>query len=80
MSVWMLPGLRHRWLTTMWTLFTFFLNWKLRSERGVYGILGQAYTALVPDQRSLYPGGHHTLTFYTKCVTPMELGVLLSRV
>ncbi len=27
-------------------------------------------TNSVPDQHSIYPGGQHTLAFYTKCVIP----------
>ncbi len=40
-----------------------------RSE-GVNGTPGLAYTNSVPDQHSIYPGGQHTLVFYTKCVMP----------
>ncbi len=29
-----------------------------------------ARTNSVPDQHSIYPGGQHTLAFYTKCVMP----------
>ncbi len=28
------------------------------------------YTNSVADQHSVYPGGQHTLAFYTKCVMP----------
>ncbi len=41
-----------------------------KKERGVYGTPSWAYTDSVPDQHSIYPGGQHTLAFYTKCVMP----------
>ncbi len=34
---WMLPGPRHRGLTTMLALFTRSYNWELRREQGAYG-------------------------------------------
>ncbi len=36
MKPWMLPGLHHRVITTMRTLFTCALNWGVRREIGVY--------------------------------------------
>ncbi len=51
----------------MWALFTGSLNWEVRREHGVYGILGQAYTNSIPDYHSSLPVGQHTLTLYTKC-------------
>ncbi len=31
-------------------------DWELRGEHGVYDTRGYAYTSLVPDQHSLWPG------------------------
>ncbi len=59
---WMLPGPRHRGLTTMRALFiTCSLNWDLRKEHGVCGTLGKAYTNSVPDRQPLHPDGQHIL-------------------
>ncbi len=44
----MLTDLRHGGLTTMWALFTFFLNWEVRRELGFCGAPGWAYTCSVP--------------------------------
>ncbi len=49
------------------------LNWELRKEEGA-----KAYTSSVPDQLSVYPGGLHTVVFYTMCVTPVGwLGLIV---
>ncbi len=37
---WMLPGPRHRGLTTMRAVVTFYLNLELRREHGVYDTSG----------------------------------------
>ncbi len=42
----------------------------LNRSKGANGTPSQAYTNSVPDQHSIYPGGQHTLAFYTKCVMP----------
>ncbi len=39
----------------------------LNRSNGNNGAPSQAYTNSVPDQHSIYPGGQHTLAFYTKC-------------
>ncbi len=75
----MLPDPRHRGLTTMRTLFTYFLNGELRREHEVQGTPRQTYTNSVPDQHSLYPVRQHTLAFYTKCVTPVGQLLALAR-
>ncbi len=41
---------------------------QLGREHGVYGSLGKAYKNSVP---ALYPGGQHTLVFYTNCAMPV---------
>ncbi len=57
----------------MRTLFICCLYWGLTKEHGVDGTPGYAYTSSASDQRSLYPGGQHTLAFYTKYVAPSWL-------
>ncbi len=42
----------------------------LNRSKGTNGTPSQAYTNSVLDQHSIYPGGQHTLAFYTKCVLP----------
>ncbi len=42
-------------------------------SKGTNGTPSKAYTNSVPDQHSIYPGGQHTLAFYTKCVMPEGL-------
>ncbi len=49
-------------------MFVFF-NWEYRREQGPFGTPSKAYANSVPDQQSLYPGGQHTLAFYTRCVS-----------
>ncbi len=50
------------------TLFICSLDWGLTREHGV-----KACTNSVPKQHSLYPGGRHTLVFYTKFATPAAI-------
>ncbi len=42
----------------------------LNRTKGTNVAPSKAYTNSVPGQHSIYPGGQHTLAFYTKCVMP----------
>ncbi len=53
----MLPHAFHKWLTTMWTWFSNFLNFESRRKHGTFCPLSLAYTWLVPNKLSLYLGG-----------------------
>ncbi len=66
MKPWMLPGPRHRRLTTMRTLYTCSLNREKRREQEPYGTPGGAYTNLVPDHQSSNTEGQHTIAFSQK--------------
>ncbi len=38
---------------------------------------GYAYANSLPNQNSLYPDEQHTFAFFIKCVTPVELAVVV---
>ncbi len=72
----MLPGPRHRGLTTIRTLLIWSLNWELRRVHGVYGTPGKAYSNLAPGQHTFYRVGQHT---FTKRMTPVSAGLTQSQ-
>ncbi len=59
----MLPGPRHRELTTMRTKATYSLDWELWMEQESFDNPRQVCINSVPGQRSLYTVVHHTLHF-----------------